>query len=206
MADSRTELVHMAVAGDADALSELLKLHGPSVERTLQISDIHRSMIDPSDVMQVTYLEAFLRIGSFDPSRAEGFEAWLRQIARNNLLDAIRGLERQKQPPPRHRVTLAGGDDSMVGLYDFLGAGTSATPSRAVQKKELIFHLQRAMEALPERYARVVRLYDLEGRSIGEVAEALGKSPGAVHMLRARAHDRLRERIGSPAQFFSTHA
>jgi RNA polymerase sigma-70 factor, ECF subfamily len=204
--DTTAELVRKAAAGDANALSGLLRMHGPNVERSLQIGDIYRSMIDAADVMQVTYLEAFMQIGTFDVAQPERFEGWLRQIAQNNLRDAIRGFERQKQPPPRNRVNPVNRDDSMVDLYDLLGEGTSATPSRAVRKNELCGFLDRAIEALPERYGKVVRMYDIEGKSIAEVAEAVGKSAGAVHMMRARAHDRLREEMGSSSRFFSTGA
>lgn len=206
MSDKQQELVMRAVAGNEDALSELLRIHGPSVERSLQIGAIYQSMIEPSDVMQVTYLEAFMRIGTFDPNRAAAFEAWLRQIAQNNLRDAIRGLERQKNPPPRDRVVPANNQDSLIGLYDLLGGSSSASPSRNVRRQEVCGLLEQAIESLPSRYAQVVRLYDLEGRSIGEVAETIGKSAGAVHMLRARAHDRLREGMGPESQFFSTSA
>ena len=53
------------------------------------------------------------------------------------------------------------------------------------------------------RNATVVRLYDIEGRSGPEVATTMGRSRGAVVMLRARAHDRLAELLGSGSKFFS---
>lgn len=204
--ETTAELVRRAVAGDENALAGLLRMHGPAVERSLQIGEVYRSMIDTADVMQVTYLEAFLQIDRYDLTKGDQFEAWLRQIAQNNLRDAIRGLERQKQPPPRNRINPANRDESLVDLYDLLGHGTSATPSRDLRRNEVCGFLHRAIDALPERYGQVVRLYDIEGRSIAEVAQAVGKSPGAVHMLRARAHDRLRADIGNSSQFFSTGA
>ena len=41
---------------------------------------------------------------------------------------------------------------------------------------------------------------------LADVASALGKSAGAVHMLRARAHDRLREQLGSASGILDTEA
>jgi DNA-directed RNA polymerase specialized sigma24 family protein len=38
---------------------------------------------------------------------------------------------------------------------------------------------------------------------VEEVAKGLGRSKGAVHMLRARAYDRLKELLGSTSLFFS---
>jgi len=199
------ETVARAVAGDADALSALLREHGPTVERGLRINPIWQAQLEPSDVMQVTYLEAFLRIGSFDPGRADAFPSWLRRIAENNLRDAVRGLERQKQPQPRNRVRPGGHDESLVGLYNLL-VTESGTPSRQVGRRELVGLLDDAIAGLPERYAEVIRLYDLEGRPIDEVAERLGRSPGAVHMLRARAHERLRVQLGSASGLFDSRA
>lgn len=196
-------LIRQAVAGDADALTSLLQQFGPEIERTLQINPVWRTMIEPSDIMQVTYLEAFLRIGSFDPDRSDAFPAWLRRIAQNNLKDAIRGLERQKQPQPRNRVKPPKFEDSLVGLYEMLEAGMS-TPSRQIRRKEACSLLEDSIRMLPDRYADVVRRYDLECEPIAEIANALGKSPGAIHMLRARAHDRLREQLGSATGFLDT--
>lgn len=205
-ADVQSALVGRAVRGDADALSTLLAHFGPRVESTLRVGRNWRPLLDAGDVMQITYLEAFLEIGRFLPDNAEAFEAWLRRIAENNLRDAIRGLKRQKQPPPARRIQppLAG-DDSFAGLYDALVA-TDSTPSRAVAQTDVVRLVEAALARLPEDYARAVRLYDLEGRPIAEIAAEMKRSPGAVHMLRARAHERLGELLASAATWFRTGA
>jgi len=203
---SQPELVAEAVRGNGDALSALLAKFGPSVEQGLRIGRQWQNVIDSSDIMQVTYLEAFLQIPSFRPDHADSFEAWLRRIAENNLRDAIRGLERQKQLPPGRRIhNAAPRDDSHVGLYEQLAA-TSSTPSRAVGRQDVRRLIESALDKLPPDYARTVRLYDLEGRTIGEVAEAMGRSSGAVHMMRVRAHERLAELLETAAVWFKAGA
>lgn len=204
MADAGPSLIHKAVAGDTEALAALLREHGPMVENALVIDKIWQNVLEPADVMQVTYLEAFLRIRSFDPNGSAAFPTWLRHVAENNLRDAIRGLSRQKQPPPQNRITAANHEDSMVGLYDVLSDGTS-TPSRQIGRREVCSLLEGAIANLPDDYARVIRLYDIDGRPIAEVAQSLGRSPGAVHMLRARAHDQLRVALGTASQFLGSH-
>jgi RNA polymerase sigma factor (sigma-70 family) len=120
-------------------------------------------------------------------------------MAQNNLRDAIRGLERQKQPPPSRRIQpSASREDSFADLYDRLAA-VSSTPSRALARKDVRRVIEAALEKLPPDYARAVRLYDLEGRPIAEVATGIQRSAGAVHMIRARAHERLAELLGSLA-------
>src|SRR5262245_50784441 len=89
-----SELIVQAVAGDESALSDLLVRCGPIVRAHIAplISNAWHSVLEADDIMQVTYMEAFLRIGFFQ-SRGEGaFLAWLTSIARNNLRDAVREL------------------------------------------------------------------------------------------------------------------
>lgn len=202
---SDAERLKRAVAGDADALTALLHEHGPRVERALRIEPAWQAVLEPADVMQVTYLEAFMRIGQFNADKPEAFEAWLRRIAENNLKDAVRGLMRQKRPQPRDRVRPETGENSIAGLAELLGV-TVTTPSMNVRKEEAMQVLSEAIDALPVDYAAAVRLYDLEGRSADDVAKELGRSPGAVYMLRARAHERLRGLLGSGSIFFSRGA
>jgi len=52
----------------------------------------------------------------------------------------------------------------------------------------------------------VVRLYDLEELPAAEIAQRMGRSAGAIHMLKARAHDRLVDILGSSSSFFSSCA
>lgn len=197
--------VARAVCGDRDALVDLLDRHGPSVERSLRISAAWQGRVDACDVMQVTYLEAFLRIKTFDPQRFDAFPAWLRRIAEHNLLDAIRELESERNRAAPRRLRGVGPDESYVALLDVLSA-SGATPSQSVRREEAGSMLTAAIESLPADYANAVRLYDLESRQIDEVAAAMNRSPGAVHMLRMRAHERLRELLGPESGILDSSA
>lgn len=190
-----------AVGGDLEALAWLLEEHGPAVRARLRgrIPAAHRAVLAEEDVLQVTYLEACLRVASFTGGTGAAFAAWLRAIAEHNLQDGLRELERAKRPDSRHRVDDPG---LAADFLEELGARVT-TPSRAAARGEARALLEGALERLPADYARVVRLYDLEGRSVDETAAALGRTRGAAHMLRQRAHDLLRERLGAPARFLT---
>lgn len=195
--------IRAAVAGDTDAMTELLQEHAPAVERSLSISREWRSVLEPADVMQVTYLEAFSQITRFDPGRTEPFRSWLQRIAENNLRDAIRGLERQKRPHPSRRIETPNDQDAGSDLYALLGV-TTTTPSRQASRDEMHGRLNVALDALPDDYGRVVRYYDLQLLPIAEVSRRMRRSAGAVHMLRARAHERLREILGTETGWFGS--
>lgn len=197
------QLLAQVVRGDETALSELLAHFGPIVRRELRIEPRWQSLVDADDVMQVTYLEAFLQIRKFQSGSLEGFSAWLRRIAENNLKDAIRDAARGRRHGNHAKGESSG--DPYVGLFDYVG-GTTTTPSRAASRREIRQVVEDALRALPEPYGRVLRLCELEGKSGNEAAESLGRSHGAVRMLLCRARERLREVLGSGSAFFSDSA
>lgn len=201
---SDADLLTKAIGGDQPAMAELLRRQGPVVRARLasKMSAVWQSALDVDDVMQVTYLEAFMRITQFQPRHEGSFLAWLTLVAENNLRDAIKELERQKRPNPRNRVQAGAGDDSYVALVEMLGA-TMTTPSIQAARGELKGALDQALQKLPADYAKVIRMYDLEGRDAAEVAKEIGRSPGAVYMLLARAHDRLKDVLGNESRYFT---
>src|SRR5262245_56325849 len=123
-------LLQSAVEGDTTALRALLEHCGGDVRRRISglIDKRWRASIDEDDVMQVTYLEAFLHIDQLTARDSTSFLSWLTRIAENALRDAIRGLSRQRRPNPARRVDVPVGPDSYAGLLECLGV-TSTTPS-----------------------------------------------------------------------------
>lgn len=201
------ELVEEAQRGDETSLREIIVHYGYEVRNRIarDISPQWQTVLDADDVMQVTYLEAFLQINQLRTCTPAGLMTWLKQIAQNNLRDAIRALERPKRPHPSQRVHVVADDGSYVEFLEMLGSST-ATPSRQAARHEAKSLVDAALDRLPPDYGCAVRLYDLEGRSAVEVATFMGRSVGAVHMLRSRAHERLRVLLGSSSKFFSDPA
>ena len=190
-----------AVAGDEAAFTALLECNGAQVRSVLQRSYHGRlkGLVDLDDVMQVTYLEAYLGIRDFVPAGPNAFRAWLGRIAENNLRDAIRksdATERRRACGPSPSW-----EESCRALV--VSLASSSTPSRVAAKDEARRLLDAALRQLPGDYERVLRLYDLEGHSGPEVARLIGRSHGAVKMLVARARELLRELLGSGSKFFS---
>ena len=198
------DLLRAAVRGDEKALAQLLKDITPQLRARVasKISSVWQGSLDADDVLQVTFVEAFLQIEGFTDRGEGSFLAWLSHIADNNLRDAIKSLERAKRPDPRKQVHAGGDDDSYVALVELLGY-TSTTPSRAAARGEVHSALDAVLSQLPPAYEQVIRMLDLEGKPPAQAAGALGRSVGATHMLRARAHERLRELLGSESRYFS---
>ncbi len=198
-------LLERVAGGDADALAALLERHGPAVRRALAgaIPARWQSLLTLDDVMQEVYAEAFGGVRGFTARDGHSFEDWLVVIARRTLLDGLRGLAAEKRGGDRARVAAsAGGDDSYISLLEVLGV-TTTTPSRAAARHEGASAVRGAIERLPEAQRVVVERCDLQGRNAEEVAAELGRSVGAVYMLRARAHRALCEIMGAPLAYLS---
>ncbi|MFH1419381.1 MAG: RNA polymerase sigma factor [Planctomycetota bacterium] len=193
-----------AIAGDRDAIAQLLGDAAPALREGIagQIPARWRSVLSVDDVVQQTYVDAFLDIGRFIPQGPDGLVPWLMKIAKRNLLDAVRWLEAEKRGGARRRASAGNDVDSCVNLLTLLSS-PGRTPSSDAARTEACRSLQRSIQNLPVIYQRVVQLYDLDGQSIEEVSEVLDRSPGAVFMLRARAIRRLNEMMGTASQYLS---
>ncbi len=200
MAPVADELVTKAAAGSEEALSELLTRYGPTVRERLHIDPIWRSTVDAADIMQVTYLEAFLDRDQLKARTIQAFVSWLTRIAQNNLRDCLRELERQKRLDPRLQVVPGPPSDSSTFSVP---VSTTQTPSRAAAQREFDQALQSALTQLPSMYAEVIRRHDLAGVAMPDVAAALGRSTGAAYLMRLRALGRLRNLLGAETKFFS---
>ena len=195
------ELLDKAKSGDNDALAQLLRRRSPQIRRGLHINPKWRSVLELDDVLQITYLEAFLEIARFT-SDAKAFPTWLRRIAENNLRDAIDALERAKRPQPENRLTAPEGQDSILWLYQ-LATATGTTPTGKVAREEIRQILETEIEMLPADYGSVLRLLFFEEKSISETADAMNRTKGATFLLRIRALDRPKDRLGTGSRFFS---
>lgn len=193
---SPEELLARAKNGDLDALESLLIRCAPSVRSSILINPKWQSVLSADDVISETWMEAFQDFDSFQGTSPAAFGGWLMRIAERNLRDAIRGLEREKRGRPERRVGAPADQDPWEWLWGLV-TGTVTSPSTRYARKELQLRIERELNRLPDHWAMVVRLYFLEEKSVAEIADQLGRSRGAVHLLRIRALECLRERVGS---------
>jgi RNA polymerase sigma-70 factor (ECF subfamily) len=96
-------LLRRARAGDQAALGELLELYRNYLRlqaRTL-IGSALRVRLDPSDLVQETFLEAARDFGHFAGNTEGELVAWLRQVLVRNLADQARRHQSQKRDTRR---------------------------------------------------------------------------------------------------------
>lgn len=204
---TQEDLLPRAIKGDQDALTALLKQHDGILRSKMRgrLPRRWQSVLSLDDLMQETYTDAYLGISDFVPRGDGSFGRWLATIAKNNLLHALESLEAERRGGARRPVLEGNQESSCLCLLDMLG-GTTTSPSGRAARAEARVALDEAISKLPPGYHRVVLMYDLEGHPVEDVATAMKRSPGAVFMLRARAHRILRKNLGTPLRYFSDFA
>jgi RNA polymerase sigma-70 factor (ECF subfamily) len=132
-----------------------------------------RNAEDAEDVVQDTFLEIVKSIRQY---RGEGhLWGWIRQIAVSKTLMRIR----------REQVRVA--DELHDETMDKAGPATAMVTG---------IDLERAFEDLSETSRAVVWLHDVEGYTHEEIAEQMGKTVSFSKSQLARAHARLRRKLG----------
>jgi RNA polymerase sigma-70 factor (ECF subfamily) len=202
--EARAADVARVSEGDPDALQRLIIEYHAHLRRAVDagVSRQLRSRIDPDDILQQTYVVAFR---SVKERRFEGpgaFYKWLEAIALSRLRDEERALRRRKRDVGREVSVSWRSGQSIPALCDRL-TGADATPSRKLAREEAIAAVMSGLARLSEDQRVVVRERFLHGCSVPEIAQRLGKTEGAIHMLCHRGLKALREQMVSLTRYLS---
>jgi RNA polymerase sigma-70 factor, ECF subfamily len=187
---SDDEVVGRVLAGDRAVFEVLMRRYNQRLYRVARA--ILRDDSEAEDVMQHTYVRAYLHLGEFAGRAA--FSTWLTKIAVYEALARARRRSRDRVP-----ASHAGSDE------DFMDTLRSSEPDPEQQALhgELRALLESAIESLPRTYRSVLVLREVEGMSTAETAECLDVSEDVVktRLRRARAllRDELLDRAGVTA-------
>ena len=181
-------LLEQARAGDDVALGRLLELYRNYLRlmaRSL-IGGALRAKLDPSDVVQETFLKAHADFKGFLGQGEPELVAWLRSILVHRLADLARHHQAQGRDLRREESLEAMLERSSLDVQRSL-AGLSLSPPTLALKREQSVLLAEALERLAEDYREVFVLRNLEHVPIEEIAIRMGRSPNAVRKLWTRA-------------------
>jgi RNA polymerase sigma-70 factor (ECF subfamily) len=150
--------------------------------------------IDPSDIVQQTLMEAFVKRDQFRGATSEELAAWLRRILARNVADALRAQGQQKRDVSRARSLEQQMEESSAQLGDWLACEQS-TPSEHAQRHEQAILLADALARLPEHQREALILHYWQGCSLAEISVSLERSTTAVAGLLKRGLKHLREQL-----------
>jgi len=197
------ELLARAAAGDAAAVNDLLERHREALRRVIHLR-MDRALerrVDASDIVQDVMVEANRRLKEHLAAPKLPFHLWLRQMARDRLIDAHRRhrtAARRSLDREQH-VGLGALDDASAADLVALIQDRQLTPAAAATRHEMQLRFRAAVEALDEIDREVILMRHFEQLSNQEVAQALGLSEPAAGMRYVRALRRMRALLENPA-------
>jgi RNA polymerase sigma factor (sigma-70 family) len=131
------------------------------------------------EAAQQTFVRAWQAADQIDVDRDPA--PWLATIAKRTAIDVYR---REARKPASALHDVAADDPALVSLPPDLGT------------LDAVWHVRRAIDALPRDEATIVRLQHLAGLTHNEISEELGIALGTVKSRSHRAHRKLAALLG----------
>jgi RNA polymerase sigma-70 factor (ECF subfamily) len=160
------ELVERTAAGDRDAFASLYRRHQGAVYRFARL--MTGSSTTAEDVVQEVFLALMKDAARYDAERA---------ALTTYLFGMARRVTRRRLLRERRFVS--------IGANHSASHGITADAGAALDHRDALQQLRRAILSLPSRYREVVVLCDLEGVAYDTAAASIGCAVGTV---RSRLH------------------
>lgn len=171
-------LLGAAQAGGEWAYERLYRALAPAVAGYLRV----QGAADPEDLTSEVFERAFSNLGRFQGGEAQ-FRSWVFTIAHNRLTDERRRAARR---PVRVEGDIA---DLAADNLPTGDAEDDAVRRLATER------VRRVCEGLVPDQRDVLLLRMLAGLTVEDIAEALGKTPGAVKALQRRGLAAIRRQM-----------
>lgn len=170
-------LLESARAGGEWAWAEIYHTYAPKVRGYVAAQGVG----DPDNLVGEVFLQAVRNLHRFAGTE-DGFRSWLFTIAHRRMLDERRRVQRkpeQLMAEPFDRATAPAAEDLAL---DGLGS----------------HRLRAGLDSLTSEQKHVLALRVIADLSVEEVAQIVGKRPGAIKALQHRAIGRLRRTLEQP--------
>jgi RNA polymerase sigma-70 factor, ECF subfamily len=180
-----SSLINQLKAGNISAFNKLVEMY-----RNRVINTCYRFLLDKQeaeDVSQEAFLEVYQSIQSFRGDAK--LSTWIYRIAVTKSLDQIKKQKRKK------RISSIGKIVHLDDLTEWLAGG--AMPDRELGRKETIFAIAAALDALPDNQRAAFTLSKIDGYTNTEIADIMKTSVTAVESLVYRAKKALIKELGN---------
>jgi RNA polymerase sigma-70 factor (ECF subfamily) len=201
--EARLQDSGLSAAEREQRLAEIFTLHRDRLRFmvSLRLDPRLRARVDPSDVLQETYLNAARRLDEYLREKPMPIFLWLRKLATQRLIDLQRFHFAAEARDARREVRLAGqqGPEATSETMAIALAARDRSPSEEAMRGERIARIQGALEALEPLDREIISLRHFEGLTNAEAAAVLGLEESTAGSRFFRALRKLRaslERLG----------
>jgi len=183
-----TVLIRAVQTGDMAAFDELVLKHKDRLFNLVYwfLGDYQ----DANDCAQETFIKVFKSINKFRFESA--FSTWLYRIAINTCKNRIKSSAYRWK---KKTVSLEISNGSKNGNPCSEIVNGSPTPVMALEKKEKMMRIQKAINSLPEEQNQVVVLRDIQGLSYQDISDITGLNLGTVKSRLARGRLELKNQL-----------
>jgi RNA polymerase sigma factor (sigma-70 family) len=185
--DTRLSLIaRLKDPSDQEAWSQFVEIYWPLVHRLARRKGLQDA--DAEDLAQQVFAAVAQAVDDWQPDRSRArFRSWLRRIAQNLILNVL----------TRAKPDRASGSEAQRVALDSVAAreGPDSALLRTEYQREVFLWAARQVRAEfePATWEAFWRTA-VESREVAEVAEELGKTPGAVYTARSRVMHRLKQK------------
>lgn len=183
----RSLLFRLQDSSQDESWNEFVAIYEPLIYRLARARGLQHA--DAQDMTQEVFAIVGRAIQRFDPDAQQGtFRGWLSRITRNLVTNFLtRGLEPVGTGDTEMQLLLQEHpslDDATVTLFDL-----------EYQREVFRWAAQRVRTQVQDETWQAFWMTGVDGKSIEEVADTIGKSAGAVRIARCRVLTRLKQEV-----------
>lgn len=182
--DTDTNLVLRCQHDDNKAFDEIVARYKDAIFN--YISRMIPGRDDVEDLTQEVFVRAFASLKSF--RREANLRTWLYRIATNLCVDKYRRNGAEKRT-----LESLDYDDPDGELKKLDPPDSTHDPERVCVRREIQVEVQKALAKLPDKLRATILLYDMEGMSYEDIAQAMKCPIGTVKSRLFNARMQLRE-------------
>jgi RNA polymerase sigma-70 factor (ECF subfamily) len=169
------ELIAEAKAGDQSAVNLLMDRNSLNQLVRMRLDKNIQNRVGVSDVVQDVLVEANRRLPRYLESPVMPFHLWVRQIARDRIIDAHRRhrVSAKRSVDREQRMSIPRGcGQSSIHLASLLG-GADVSPAEAMIQKEVGRKVEDAISMLDERDSEIIVMRHYEYLTNQEISRVL---------------------------------
>jgi len=190
-------LVERALDGDSRAWEQLMGEHRARLRRMIALRMDRRlqGRVDPSDVIQESFIDAARRLPEYAKNPSVPFFVWLRRLTGQRLMEQHRRHLGAQVRDASRDVSLYHGAFPEASTADLAAnlLGEVTSPSQAIMRIEQTRRLQEALDSLGPIDREILVLRHFEQLSNGEASEVLNLDKSTASKRYIRAMTRLKD-------------